>query len=83
MTNRFKDALLSQNACNPSGLCHSLVKMQAEVLAEGGGTPAVFDDPACRLLAYQLSFLFHVPAMYDGEYADVYKICEQRAQEAA
>ena len=83
MTNRFKDALFSQSACNPSGLCHSLVRMQAEVLAEGKGTADVYEDPACRLLAYQLSYLFRVPAMHEGEYADAYKACEERAKEAA
>jgi hypothetical protein len=80
MTNRFQTALLSQSACNPSGLCHSLIKMQAEVIAEGGGTDAVRSDPACRLLAYQIGYLFEVQDLHSNEYADVYKVCEQRAE---
>lgn len=76
MTNRFKQAIGSQAACNPSGLAHSLIKWQKEIIDAGGGTDTVRADPACRLLTLQLAYLFNVDELAGAEYNKLIDQCE-------
>jgi hypothetical protein len=53
---RFRDALVtvSLSACNPSGVAHSIVEACREIRQhEPKGSTA--DDPAIRLMVYQLA----------------------------
>ena len=80
MRNRFKDALLSQGACNPGALCRSLAEIQSQMYAEGKGTDEVREDPACRLIAYQIGYLFRTPQLNDiAAYDAVLTECERQA----
>lgn len=79
MTNRFQQALNAQNACNPAGLANTLVSWQREIIQAGGGTDTVRQDPACRLLAYQIAYLFNVNELYQNDYVELTKICEDEA----
>lgn len=77
MRNRHKDALQSQNACNPGALCRSLADIQTQMHAEGKGTDEVRQDPACRLIAYQIAFLFGNEFGLSGdEYSKLTAECE-------
>jgi len=78
MINRFKEALASQNASNPSGLAFSLMAWQREILDAGGNTEAVRTDPACRLLVYQLACLMNVDNLDDEQYGKLSQECEAR-----
>ena len=52
---RFRDALVIVNpgACNPSGIAHSIIEACREIRQhEAKGSTA--DDPAIRLMVYQL-----------------------------
>ena len=77
MTNRFKLALMSQSACNVSGLAHSVVEMCREVRAEGG---AIEDDPAIALVVYQMAYLCKVGEdhMTVDRYVELTKACEEK-----
>jgi len=59
MPNRFQDALDIQSACNPSGVAYALVRhMEAFIRSpEYKGTASICQDPALRLMVYQLSYL--------------------------
>jgi hypothetical protein len=52
---RFRDALaiVDPGACNASGIAHSIVDACREIRAHEPGKPTA-DDPAVRLMAYQL-----------------------------
>ncbi|HEV2225028.1 MAG TPA: hypothetical protein VGR84_18700 [Candidatus Acidoferrales bacterium] len=55
MAQRHKDALMiSDGACNPSGIAHSLVAACKECIDSGTSQDS---DPAVRLIVYQLAFL--------------------------
>ena len=61
MSNRHANAITAQNgACNPYRLATALVKAMDEVRSEGGGTIAICEDAAVRLIAHQLAFLLGV-----------------------
>lgn len=71
---RFQDALLMQAACNPSGVAHALAAHIAAFMKTPAynGTASVCSDPALRLMAHQLAYLFGVipstpdyPLIYD------------------
>lgn len=58
MTTRYQDALLiSDGACNPSGICHAIIEACEEIRAEGQGTPQICADPAIKLMVDQLGYL--------------------------
>lgn len=84
MRNRFKDALLAQGASNPGALCRSLAEIQTELYAQGMGTDAVRADPACRLIAYQISYLFNSEELmnYPSEYHKAVEMCEAQIEVA-
>ena len=55
--NRFQEALLLQNACNPSGVAHTLVEMIQEASRQGADTASICRDPAVRLTVAKLADL--------------------------
>ena len=66
---RFRDALVIINpgACNPSGVALSIVDACREMREhESADTKRLCQDPAIRLMVYQLAHLFGVAgAQYD------------------
>ena len=57
MVNRYAEAIAVQDACNPSGVAHSLIEVFRQVRAEGGDTDAQRSDPAVRLFVAKLADL--------------------------
>ena len=57
MTNRNEDAVNIQDACNPSGVAHTIAKHFSELLSQGYGTSALCEDAAMRLMVMKLSDL--------------------------
>lgn len=56
MMRRYQDALaIVQGACNPSGIAHALVNACQECIEDGHIEQA--EDPAIRLIVYQLAWL--------------------------
>jgi hypothetical protein len=55
--------MISDGACNPSGIAHSIVEACAELRKEPDytGTDQMRADPAIRLMVHQLAFLMGVP----------------------
>ena len=80
MAKRHGDALkiIDPGACNPSGIAHSLVEAYAEITSEGGDTRAKRQDPAVRLMVYQLACLSAVGNMD----MDDYLTCREQCQAA-
>ena len=66
---RFRDALVIINpgACNPSGVGLSIAAACREMREhENADTKTICQDPAIRLMVYQLAYLFGVAgAQYD------------------
>jgi hypothetical protein len=69
---RFANAIAIQlGACNPSGICHSILEACQEIRAsDNPGTSAICTDPAVRLMVHQLAFLCNVAEIDDS--LDVY-----------
>ena len=62
MPKRHSDAIaISDGACNPSGICHSIIEACTEIREANGGTNTMCSDPAIRLMVYQLAFLVGFP----------------------
>lgn len=80
MTNRYQLALGAQNACNPGALANTLAQWQREIYDAGGGTDAVRNDPACRLLTYQLAWLMGVVDTPGFDWNAVFAECEELAK---
>jgi hypothetical protein len=79
--NIYRQALLSQGACNLSGLARSLAEeiipqVREEARARGEGTDYVNSHPAVRLFLEQMIWLCR------RDYFEAYRICEERAGEA-
>lgn len=80
MKKRYQDALDAQSACNPGALCRRLAEIQSQMQAAGLGTDDVRRDPACRLIAYQIAFLFgNEFGMPHAEYIRLSEECTQAA----
>ena len=59
--NRYHNALLiPEGACNPSGITHALLSAIQELHAENADTPTICEDPAVRLIAHQLAWVFNL-----------------------
>ena len=73
---RFQDALLIQSACNPAGVAHALARHIAEFMKTPayGGTASICEDPALRLMAYQLAHLFGVAQGFP-DYPQAHDVC--------
>jgi hypothetical protein len=76
MKGEYKMALLSQGACNLSGLAHSLSKAMEmiweEAREQGEGTDYVNNHPIVRLYMEQMSFLCR------ADYSESYRVCNER-----
>jgi hypothetical protein len=74
----YEMALLSQGACNLSGLAHSLSQaMQLiweEATEQGQGTDYVNNHPIVRLYVEQMSFLCR------ADYSASYRTCLERSK---
>jgi hypothetical protein len=78
VSERFKNALDIQSAVNPAGISLALHEAFCEVRADGGDTSAQKNDPACRLILHQLSYLLGMPGGYDlTDYGKYYADCEK------
>lgn len=86
----YKEALLSQGACNASGLIHSLSKIMddlwKEATEQGKGTDYINRHPIMRLFLEQLCFLnggsyveSELPEF--SSYHKATAICKERAGE--
>jgi hypothetical protein len=79
--NVYRDALLVQDASNPSGIARSLVEVIDAIKAEPeyDGTDYVCSHPAFVLFASKLESL----AGYGHRYSEAYAECRRRAGEVA
>lgn len=58
MAKRHQDAIvISDGACNPSGIAHSIIDACAEIRDAGGGSAQLCADAAIRLMVHQLGYL--------------------------
>lgn len=86
MREHYKDALASQNACNASGLIHSLSKAVSdvweEVRANHGGSEDVARHPIVRLYLEQITSLGGLSIDHTSGlgYFSAVAICEERAE---
>jgi hypothetical protein len=81
---RFRDALaiVDPGACNPSGIALSIVAAFREIRAhETAGTEAVCQDPAIRLMVYQLASICGVAGYALERYIADEAACEERLAE--
>src|SRR5947209_15692787 len=88
MQNIYKIAVDCQDACNLSGVAHSLAsevlpQVWEEVRANGGGTAEVNRHPAIRLILSKLADLAGLVPDDMGQYGADYTLCSSRALEAA
>jgi hypothetical protein len=74
----YEMALLSQGACNLSGLAHSLSQAMEliweEATEQGQGTDYVNNHPIVRLYVEQMSFLCR------ADYSASYRTCLERSK---
>jgi hypothetical protein len=74
----YEMALLSQGACNLSGLVHSLSQVMEliweEATEHGQGTDYVNSHPIVRLYVEQMSFLCR------ADYSASYNTCEEKSK---
>ena len=85
MRNVYADALLCQDACNLSGVTHSLSQhltesIWPEVRANGGGTDDVNRHPAVILFVSKLCHLAGMQQDFD-EFSKAYDICLAKSKE--
>ena len=76
--NRFDDAIFAQRACNPIALANHFARRFKEVSAEQGGFDAARQDPALKLIVYQLWYLMGGPKIED-QYSALYDYCAAHA----
>jgi len=79
---RFRDALAIVNpgACNPSGIAHSIIEACREIRQhEAKGSTA--DDPAIRLMVYQLASVCGVADYALERYIADEAACKERLAE--
>jgi hypothetical protein len=89
-TNIYRSALQVQDACNLSGVAHSLSRdvlpaVWAEAHAAGQGTEYVNTHPAVVLFVDKLASLAHVQGITDSSmqaYSNAARTCEERAEVA-
>lgn len=78
MANRYANAIVAQGgASNPYRVASALIEAMNEVRAEGGGTVAICEDVAVRMIAHQFGWLLGTPRLdrdqeaYSLTYADL------------
>jgi len=79
---RYRDALVIVNpgACNPSGIAHSIVDACREI-REHGPTASTAEDPAVRLMVYQLASVCGVADNALEHYMADEGACKERLRE--
>jgi hypothetical protein len=85
MARRHDDALyiINPGACNPSGVAHAIIRACQDIRAQPNtGTTTIREDPAVRLMVYQLAFLCNAGEFdHDlGAYDKALKLCEELAK---
>ena len=81
---RFRDALVIVNpgACNPSGVASSIVEACREIREhETAGTKETCQDPAIRLMVYQLASICGVAEYALERYIADEAACKERLAE--
>jgi hypothetical protein len=81
---RFRDALaiVDPGACNPSGIALSIVEACREIREhKNAGTEAVCQDPAIRLMVYQLASICGVAEYALERYIADEAACKERLAE--
>lgn len=80
MNNRYAEALQVQNACNLSGVTHSLAKILSDLIRnENADTQTVASDPAVILFVDKMFDLVGRP---DWEMFDLaWKVCKEKEKE--
>lgn len=90
--NIYEQAVMSQSACNLSGLCHALPKIADAIWAEiragndikdgklnvSMDTTKFNNHPVMRLFAEQFFYL-----TYGKSWSEAWEICEKKAKETA
>ena len=81
---RFRDALaiVDPGACNPSGIALSITEACREMREhETAGTKEVCQDPAIRLMVYQLASICGVAEYALARYIADEALCKERLAE--
>ena len=81
---RFRDALaiVDPGACNPSGIALSIAEACREIREhENGDTQRVCQDPAIRLMVYQLASICGVAEYALERYIADEALCKERLAE--
>lgn len=76
--NRFDDALFAQSACNPIALANHFGRRFKEVSDEQGGFDAAKQDPALKLIVYQIWYLMG-GSKIERDYSALYDYCARHA----
>jgi hypothetical protein len=84
--NVYRNALDVQSASNLSGVvlqfARDMVRINAEVRADGGGTEQVNRHPVCRLYAEQIAWLTGTGCCSDhATYSKAHDACRRKAEE--
>ena len=78
MSKRHRDALaVIAGACNPGAIARSIVSACDELNKEGAGTDQTCNDPAVRLMVYQLGWITKAGDMPLDEYLEAEKFCQE------
>lgn len=80
MAKRHSNAVaIQEGACNPSGVCHSLLDAIRECREEGLDGDGVRNDEAVMAICHQLAFLCNVDRMNNEftEYNRVMLVCQE------
>ena len=78
---RHRDAaFITQGACNPTAIAGTLHRHCRELLLSGADTPTILKDPALRLIAHQLAFLFQTAELNENltAYGEALDACKTR-----
>ena len=77
-----KEAILIQDACNPSGVAHFLREVFNQLVDEGADTKAKCEDPLVRLTVHKLADLCHMNNDLENEnYHNAYMAAKEMADE--
>ncbi len=78
-----KEAILVQDACNPSGVAYFLVEVFQFLSEEGADTKAKCEDSIVRLVVHKLADLCHIEedCVVDSSagYKQAYRACQEMA----
>jgi hypothetical protein len=72
--NIYKDAIEVQNACNLSGVAHSLADVCSHIMRTGGDSETIKTNPAVILFVDKLNSLLNRPSL--KEFHTAYMKCE-------